>query len=195
MAAKSDPFGWSLRHTLHHSPFEGVPGLHRIHHVMNMFDRFASGQGRDRAVNQRAFQAFCEEMGMINPEMTRRLFLAIDDDNTGAVEAHEFLRAIRLMCDDSSGDGSEGWKKARMQFAFNLFDEDREKVISGTQIKTVLKLFYGEARHILVELMSQIEDIFGMDIAVVSNRGTTFKVRWSEEPSLQRVFEALEKKL
>ena len=49
------------------SPFEGVPGLLRLHHVQHMFERHASGQGRDRAVNQRAFQAFCEEMGMVNP--------------------------------------------------------------------------------------------------------------------------------
>ena len=67
MAARTDPLGWSLRHTLHQSPFEGVPGLLRLHHVQHMFERHASGQGRDRAVNQRAFQAFCEEMGMVNP--------------------------------------------------------------------------------------------------------------------------------
>jgi Ca2+-binding EF-hand superfamily protein len=79
--------------------------------------------------------------------------------------------------------------------AFNLFDEDRAGVISGAQIRTVLKTFYSEARHVLVELMGQIEDIYGMDIAVVSTRGTTYKVRWSEEPSLQRVFASLEKKL
>lgn len=30
--------------------------------------------------------------------MTRRLFLAIDDDNTGAVEAH--VRDIVLLCSD-----------------------------------------------------------------------------------------------
>ena len=83
----------------------------------------------------------------------------------------------------------------RAAVAFNLFAEDREQVISGSQIRTVLKMFFGEARHILVELMNQIEDIYGMDIAVVSTRGTTYKVRWSEEPSLQRVFAALEKKL
>ena len=50
MAAKTDPFGWSLRHTLHHSPFEGVPGLHRIHHVQFMFERHASGKGRERGL-------------------------------------------------------------------------------------------------------------------------------------------------
>lgn len=76
-----------------------------------------------------------------------------------------------------------------------MFAEDREKIISAAQIRTVLKLFYSEARHILVELMNQIEDIYGMDIGVVSNRGTTYKVRWSEEPSFQRVFAVLEKKL
>ena len=72
MAARTDPFGWSLRHTLHHSPFEGVPGLHRLHHVQFMFERHASGQGQDRAMNQRAFQAFCEDMGMVNPGAHRQ---------------------------------------------------------------------------------------------------------------------------
>jgi hypothetical protein len=67
MAAQTDPLAWSLRHALHHSPFEGVPGLHRVHHVVCMFERHASGKGRERAMNRRAFQAFCEDMGMVNP--------------------------------------------------------------------------------------------------------------------------------
>jgi hypothetical protein len=78
MAAKTDPFGWSLRHTLHHSPFEGVPGLHRLHHVQFMFERHAGGQGRERAMNQRAFQAFCEDMGMVNPGAHARFAAAIE---------------------------------------------------------------------------------------------------------------------
>ena len=198
MASRLDPLRWTSARTLHASPFEGVPGLHRLVHVQAMFDRHAAGKGADRAMNQRAWQAFCEQMGLVDAAMTRRLFLAADNDSTGAVEAHEFLRAVRLMADDWSaggGEGSAAWDTARLQFAFDLIDEGGEGTVSSAQIKAFLKAFYAEARNVLVELMNQLEDILGMDIGVVSNRGATYKVRWSEEPSLQRVFASLEAKL
>ena len=104
---------------------EGPPGRKLLIHVQKTFERFSVGKPGDRSMNQATFQAFCEEMGMVNPEMTKRLFLAMDDDNTGAMEATEFLNGLRMMCDDSGG--GEAWKEKRVEFAFNLFDLDREK--------------------------------------------------------------------
>ena len=54
MASRLDPLRWTSARTLHASPFEGVPGLHRLVHVQAMFDRHAAGKGAARAMNQRA---------------------------------------------------------------------------------------------------------------------------------------------
>ena len=48
-------------------PFEGGPGKKQLIHVQRTFDRFAVGKPGDRSMNQASFQAFCEEMGMVNP--------------------------------------------------------------------------------------------------------------------------------
>ena len=128
------------------SQFEQGPGTKRLIHVQKTFERFSLGKPGDRSMNQNGFQMLCEEMGMVSPEMSKRLFLAMDDDNTGAMEATEFLHGLRLMCDESGG---EQWKKKRVEFAFNLFDLDREKTVDQSEIKSFLKTFYSEARGMI----------------------------------------------
>ena len=101
------------------SPFEGATGIKYLVHVQSTFERFSVGAStEDKHMNQDQFQRFCEEMGLVNQEMSRRLFLAMDDDNTGAMEAYEFLAGIRKMCDESGG---ASWLKERIKFAFMLF--------------------------------------------------------------------------
>jgi Ca2+-binding EF-hand superfamily protein len=174
------------------SQFEQGPGTKRLVHVQQTFERFAQGKPGDRSMNQIKFQMFCEEMGMVNPEMTRRLFLAMDDDNTGAMESTEFLNGLRLMCDESGG---APWMKKRIEFAFNLFDLDREKTVDQAEIKSFLKTFYTEARNMVVGWIGQFEASFGKDVAVVAKGGAAGKVRWNDDPALQRALKALEDKM
>lgn len=75
-------------------------------------------------------------MGLVNEEMSKRLFLAMDDDKTGAMEAHEFLAGIRKMCDESGG---KTWLEQRINFAFMLFDLDREGTVDQSEVKSFLK--------------------------------------------------------
>jgi hypothetical protein len=75
---------------------------------------------------------------------------------------------------------------------FKLADKDQATVVSFSQMRAFLRTFYAEARVWLVGLMGKLEDILGMNIAVLPATDTTFKVGWSEEPSLQRVFQELE---
>jgi len=35
--------------------------------VQKTFERFSVGKAGDKSMNQATFQAFCEEMGMVNP--------------------------------------------------------------------------------------------------------------------------------
>jgi hypothetical protein len=36
-------------------------------HVQTTFERFANGKSGDMSMNQKDFESFCEEMGMVNP--------------------------------------------------------------------------------------------------------------------------------
>ena len=93
------------------SPFEGATGIKYLVHVQSTFERFSVGAStEDKHMNQDQFQRFCEEMGLVNQEMSRRLFLAMDDDNTGAMEAYEFLAGIRKMCGRTEADGTADWR-------------------------------------------------------------------------------------
>ena len=161
--------------------------------MQKTFERFSVGKPGDRSMNQATFQAFCEEMGMVNPEMTKRLFLAMDDDNTGAMEATEFLNGLRMMCDDSGGGAA--WKEKRVEFAFNLFDLDREKTVDQSEIKSFLKTFYTEAINMAHGWIKQFEELFGPDVGVTGKGGSTGKIRWKDDPSLQRTLKALEDKM
>ena len=136
--------------------------------------------------------------------MTRRLFLAMDDDNTGAMEvtvrAAAPAAAVRGRCvapahpsrcstgvpqrhqDDvrrgrhreARGGVEPGARElcaarrappslaaarsrrltrrapAALAVAFNLFDLDREKTVDQSEIKSFLKTFYSEAKHMVV---------------------------------------------
>eukprot|EP01050_Picozoa_sp_SAG11_P019286 SAG11_NODE_3048_length_2733_cov_1.307897_1_plen_197_part_00 len=141
---------------------------------------------------QDQFTRFCEEMGLVNEEMSRRLFLAMDDDNTGAMEAHEFLHGIRLMCDESGG---QTWLTKRIEFAFNLFDLDREQTVDQSEIKSFLKTFYSVAKGLVEGWIEQFERMFGAEVAVLPAGGRGGRIRWREEPSLMRTMKSLEDKM
>jgi hypothetical protein len=46
---------------------EGGPGKKKLIHVQKTFERFSVGKPGDKSMNQKTFQEFCEEMGMVNP--------------------------------------------------------------------------------------------------------------------------------
>ena len=83
-------------------------------------------------MNEAKFTDFCVEMGVGNLSLIKRLFLAMDDDNTGALEAGEFLSALRLMCD---GKLDKKRRKRRDEFAFRIFDDDRGGLIELPELE------------------------------------------------------------
>ena len=80
-----------------------------------------------RALNQSGFEVMCREMGLVNADWGARLFAAIDVDNTGAIDAFEWLHGLRVMGalrqSQSSSDGDGDAQRRRL--AFRMLDVSR----------------------------------------------------------------------
>ena len=46
------------------------------------------------------FEVFAQEMNLPSHDITRRLFMAFDDDNTGALDHYEFFLGLRRVMSD-----------------------------------------------------------------------------------------------
>ena len=95
----------------------------------------------------------------------RAVFYALDDDNTGAMEAPEFLLGLRRLL--IVHDHNERWTNERMTFAFNLFDKDRGNFVEQEEIRDFLRSFYTVAREVAEGWTDMFENMFGVDVAVV----------------------------
>jgi Ca2+-binding EF-hand superfamily protein len=115
------------------------------------FDRFSTAG----FMNEDQFSDFCVEMGLGNRTLIKRLFLCMDDDNTGALESFEFVRGLRAMCDGTFKD------KERLQFAFHLFDEDRGGLIELDEAVSFVRSFASAAHQLSDSWAGCFEDIFG----------------------------------
>ena len=117
---------------------EVVAAEAQLVHVKSTFERFSV----NRCMNQDMFQQFCEEMGLGNEELSRRLFYAMDANNTGAMEAHEFLVGIWKMCGRPTSGEHQQWPDEQVKFAFNLLDLECEEVVDQSAIKSFVNTFY-----------------------------------------------------
>ncbi|KAH8733333.1 calcineurin, beta subunit [Ilyonectria robusta] len=98
----------------------------------------------------------------------RKRFMKLDKDNSGAIERDEFLslpqissnplatRMIAIFDEDGGGDvdfqefvtglsafSSKGNKEQKLQFAFKVYDIDRDGYISNGELFIVLKMMVG----------------------------------------------------
>lgn len=131
-----------------------VASTNLVARMKNAFDRFSTAG----FMNEDQFRNFCVEMGLSNREIIKRLFLCMDDDNTGALESFEFVRGLRAMCDGTFQD------EDRMQFAFHLFDEDRGGLIELDEAVNFVRSFVTEALQLSELWAGCFEDMFGAQL-------------------------------
>jgi Ca2+-binding EF-hand superfamily protein len=129
-----------------------VASTNLVARMKTVFDRFSTGG----FMNEGQFGDFCVEMGLGNRMLIKRLFLCMDDDNTGALESFEFVRGLRAMCDGTFKD------RDRMQFAFHLFDEDRGGLIELDEVVDFVRLFAVASQQLSESWAGCFEDIFGV---------------------------------
>eukprot|EP00128_Syssomonas_multiformis_P000230 Colp12_sorted_trinity150504_noHs@3459 len=65
-----------------------------------------------------------------------RVISIIDTDNGGDVDFQEFVSALSIF-------SVKGDKNAKLQFAFNIYDMDKDGFISNGELYTVLKMMVG----------------------------------------------------
>ena len=119
------------------------------------FDRFSTAG----FMNQSQFDDFCVEMGMADAQLARRLFAAMDDDGCGALEPHEFVIGLQIMCDHSYKDA-----KARQRFAFHLFDEDRGGLVELQEAEGFVLSFERASAGLTRDWAGCLEEMFGKAI-------------------------------
>ena len=95
--------------------------------ITETFMRHAEGgddaTGAGAMLRQEKFDELAQDLGMINPEISERLFLALDDDNTGVMECGEFIHGMRLLVGEERGKHAVKFEE-RIHFAYRLFDKD-----------------------------------------------------------------------
>ena len=107
-------------------------------------------------MNHSQFGDFCLEMGLANQGLVRRLFAAFDEDGCGALEPHEFVLGLRLMCDYGYRDESR-----RIQFAFHLLDEDRGGLVELDEAENFIISFERAAVGMACGWARCLEEMFG----------------------------------
>jgi Ca2+-binding EF-hand superfamily protein len=136
-----------------------IASTNLVARIKTTFDRFSTAG----FMNEDQFSDFCVEMGLGNKPIIKRLFLCMDDDNTGALESFEFVRGLRAMCDGTFKD------KDRLQFAFHLFDEDRGGLIELDEAVSFVHSFATAAYQLSNSWAGCFEDMFGIQLDTESD--------------------------
>jgi serine/threonine-protein phosphatase 2B regulatory subunit len=114
----------------------------------------------------------------------RKRFMKLDKDNSGTVDRDEFLalpqissnplatRMIAIFDEDGGGDvdfqefvsglsafSSKGNKEEKLQFAFRVYDIDRDGYISNGELFIVLKMMVGS--NLKDQQLQQVSTRFG----------------------------------
>lgn len=120
--------------------------------IYRTFDEFGSGKPGEKLLSEAQFEGLCIEMGLVNTDWSERLFAAVDDDVTGALDIYEFLAGLRKMCDVDDAK----METARSTFAFTMFDLDRGGTLQTVEVKEFIKNFYKVARDVVDRWMGQV---------------------------------------
>lgn len=160
-------------------------GRENIRNLVTIFRQHAIGSENDMHLNHVGFRSLCQDLLLGSHDVSSRLFAAMDTDNTGAVDIHEFWKGMRCMHDIGSTD-----KKQRVQFAFNLFNVERTQTgelddrVDRQELVGFLSSFYTEACDLrsgwLRRWIDHFETIFGKSVASVHAVGRTSATRWED---------------
>lgn len=128
------------------------------------FQEFGSGKLGDPnslvLLSEEQFTELCTAMGMVNTSWAERLFAAMDEDGTGAMDVFEFLAGLRRMC-DAQGRGAKDWPAKRLQFAFNMFDLDKSESLDEAEVEAFIENFSTVAEEVVDAWIREFERIFG----------------------------------
>jgi Ca2+-binding EF-hand superfamily protein len=158
-------------------------GRENIRDLVRIFRRHAIGSENDMHLNHVGFQSLCHDLLLGSHDISNRLFAAMDNDNTGAVDVHEFWKGLRCMHDTGSVD-----RQQRVEFAFNLFNVERTDTgelddrVDRQELVGFLSSFYSEACDLrtgwLRRWIDHFESVFGADVASVRAVGSSSATRW-----------------
>lgn len=98
--------------------------------IRRVFSRFQSIDKRNRGVI--TYQDFLLGMARKDTESSRRLFTLMDKDGSGEVDLKEFMLGLSHL--------THATQPERVQFAFSLFDSDRNGVIDRNELTKIVKM-------------------------------------------------------
>ena len=160
-------------------------GQENIRSLVTIFRRHAIGSDSDMHLNHVGFRGMCQDLLLGSHDISSRLFAAMDTDNTGVLDVHEFWKGMRCMHDTASVD-----RKQRVEFAFNLFNIDRnengelDNRVDSHELVGFVSSFYTEACDLrsgwLRRWIHHFETIFGQEVASAHAVGTASAMRWEE---------------
>jgi Ca2+-binding EF-hand superfamily protein len=78
------------------------------------------------------YQDFLVGMDRKDTESSRRLFNLIDKDGSGEVDLKEFMLGLSHVTQSS--------QEERVQFAFNLFDSDKNGIIDRSELTKIVRM-------------------------------------------------------
>jgi Ca2+-binding EF-hand superfamily protein len=160
-------------------------GKENIRSLVTVFRRHAIGSEDDMHLNHVGFRSLCQDLWLGSHDISNRLFAAMDAENTGVLDVHEFWTGMRRMHDTASVDRNE-----RVEFAFNLFNIERndkgelDSRVDRQELVGFLTSFYTEACDLrsgwLRRWIDHFETIFGQGVASAHTVGRASATRWEQ---------------
>ena len=98
--------------------------------IRKIFSRFQTMDKRNKGVV--TYQDFLVGMDRKDTESSRRLFNLIDKDGSGEVDLKEFMLGLSHVTQSS--------QEERVQFAFNLFDSDKNGIIDRSELTKIVRM-------------------------------------------------------
>jgi Ca2+-binding EF-hand superfamily protein len=174
----------------HYDPKKG--GQQNLVALVKAFRQHAVGPPDDMHLSHVQFRKLCMDMNLGSAALADRLFAAMDDDNTGALDVHEFFAGMQAL------HYAEG--QALKEFAFNLFNVDRgpsgqtDETIDANELRDFVLCFYEEScdleRGWVRRWIRQFEAMFGERVAAVRVRGREQQLEWAQAPAVREIAQA-----
>ena len=177
--------GGSRRH------YDGEKGAHNLTALVSVFRKHATGPEDDMHLSHVSFRKLCMEMQLGSTSLSDRIFAAMDGDNTGALDVHEFFKGMHAM-----HDTGHAASPLQLQIAFNMFNVERsasgdtDNNISDMELRGFLGSFYTDACELTTgrvgRWIGQFEAMFGTRVAATRRRGTDHQLEWKDTPAAQQ---------
>ena len=163
-------------------------GLDNVKFVGSFFRTHAIGPEDGMHLSHLQFRTLSAELHLGSVGLSDRLFAALDDDNTGAMNVHEFFQGMHAMHDSPLGSPKQ------LQLAYNMFNSDRSPAssnsINDTELREFMDSFYKEACNLtsgwVRRWIDQFENMFGERVAATRVRGRDHQLDWRDTPAAQQ---------